>query len=111
MASIIIKIKKGHPYYRWQPAYHLTDQKLKVHGFYCVLALLLAILAHKVAVQSGCDLTIINLLKELNALREVALIYPQRTLAHRKDYITLTRMSSQQKKLVEIFKIEQLLDG
>ncbi|GAI73070.1 unnamed protein product, partial [marine sediment metagenome] len=29
----------------------------------------------------------------------------------RKDYITLTRMSSQQKKLAEIFKIEQLLDG
>ena len=102
---------KNINFLRWQPAYHWTNQKLKVNGFYCVLALLLATLAHKVAVQSGCDLTIINLLKELNTLREVAVIYPQGTLAHRKDHITLTRMSSQQKKLAEIFNIEQLLDG
>ena len=113
LASIeeAFKNMKNINFLRWQPAYHWTNQKLKVHGFYCVLALLLATLAHKVAVQSGCDLTIINLLKELNTLREVAVIYPQGTLAHRKDHITLTRMSSQQKKLAEIFNIEQLLDG
>ena len=113
LASIeeAFKNMKNINFLRWQPAYHWTNQKLKVHGFYCVLALLLATLAHKVAVQSGCDITIINLLKELNALREVAVIYPQGTLAHRKDHITLTRMSSQQKKLAKIFNIEQLLDG
>lgn len=113
LASIeeAFKNMKHIKYLRWQPAYHWTNQKLKVHGFYCVLALLLATLAHKVTVQSGIDLTIINLLKELNAIREVAVIYPHGTLAHRKDHITLTRMSALQKKLAEIFEIEQLIDG
>jgi len=105
------KNMKNINFLRWQPAYHWTDQKLKVHGFYCVIALLLSTLAHKVAVQSGIDLTIINLLSVLNAIREVAVIYPQGTMAHRKDHITLSRMSPQQRKLAEIFEIEKLLDG
>ena len=83
---------------RRQPAYPWTNQKLNVHGLYCVLALLLATLARKVAVQTGLDLSLPALLEELadaasDAIREVAVIYPQGTLAHRKDHITLSRMS------------------
>jgi len=43
------KNMKNIAFLRWQPAYHWTDQKLKVHGFYCVLALLLSTLARKEA--------------------------------------------------------------
>lgn len=46
------KNMKNTHFLHWQPAYHWTDQKLKVHGFYCVLALLLSSLARKVATQA-----------------------------------------------------------
>ena len=91
---------------RWQPAYHWTDQKLKVHAFHCVLALLLAILARKVAVQAGIELTLLALLKEL-----VAVIYPKGTLAHRKDHITLSHMSPRQRKLARCLQIGDILAG
>ena len=48
------KNMKNIRFLRWQPAYHWTDQKLRVHAFYCVLALLLATLARKAATISSC---------------------------------------------------------
>jgi transposase len=105
------KNMKNVDFLRWQPAYHWTDQKIKVHGFYCVLALLLATLAHNVARQAGVDLTLPSLLKELTAIREVAVIYPTGTLAHRKDHITLSRMTARQKKLAQCLEIAEVLEG
>jgi transposase len=105
------KNMKNVDFLRWQPAYHWTDQKLHVHGFYCVLALFLATLARKVAVQAGLDLTLPALLDELSAIREVAVIYPQGTLAHRKDHVTLSRMSPTQRKLANALDIAQVLKG
>jgi transposase len=107
----VFKNMKNVDFLRWQPAYHWTNQKLKVHGLYCVLALLLATLARKVAVQAGLDLSLPALLDELSAIREVAVIYPQGVLAHRKDHITLSRMSPTQRKLADALEIAQALKG
>jgi transposase len=107
----VFKNMKNVDFLRWQPAYHWTDQKLKVHGLYCVLALLLATLARKIACQAGVDLSQPALLQELCAIREVAVIYPQGTLAHRKDHITLSRMSSTQRKLAEALDLATVLKG
>jgi len=105
------KNMKNVDFLRWQPAYHWTDQKLKVHGLYCVLALLLATLARKTARHAGLDLTLPALLDELSAIHEVAVIYPPGTLAHPKDHITLSRMSPTQRKLAEALEIAQALKG
>ena len=107
----VFKNMKNVDFLRWQPAYHWTNQKLKVHGLYCVLALLLATLARKVAVQAGLDLSLPVLLDELSAIREVAVIYPQGALAHRKDHITLSRMSPPQRKLADALEIATALKG
>jgi transposase len=105
------KNMKNIHFLHWQPAYRWTDQKLKVHAFYCVLALLLATLARKVAHQAGVELSLHALLKELAAIREVAVIYPQGTPAHRKDHIALSRMSPRQRKLAEALDIATALAG
>lgn len=107
----VFKNMKNVDFLRWQPAHHWTDQKLKVHGLYCVLALLLASLARKVACGAGIDLPLPALLDELTAIREVAVIYPQGTLAHPKDHITLSRMSPTQRKLAEVLEIATVLKG
>jgi len=102
---------KNVEFLRWQPAYHWTDQKLRVHAFYCVLALLLCNLARQEVVQSGIEISLPGLLKELSSIREVAVVYPAGSLAHRKDHLTLSRMSPRQKKLVKILRVEEILKG
>ena len=103
------KNMKNTDFLRWQPSHHWTDQKLRVHALYCVLALLIASLARKVALQAGINLTLPALLKELSAIREVAVIYPPGTLAHPKDHLTLSRMSARQKKLAQGLEIGETL--
>ncbi len=103
------KNMKNTDFLRWQPAYHWTNQKLRVHALYCVLALLVASLARKVAFEAGINLPLHAFLKELSAIREVAVIYPPGTLAHPKDHITLSRMSARQKKLAQALEIGETL--
>jgi transposase len=102
---------KNVDFLRWQPAYHWTDQKLAVHAFYCVLGLLLATLARKEAFHAGVDLPLPALLKELAAIREVALIYPPGTPGARKNRVTLSRMSPRQRKLAERLRVGEVLRG
>ena len=103
------KNMKNTDFLRWQPAHHWTNQKLRVHALYCVLALLVASLARKVAFEAGINLPLHAFLKELSAIREVAVIYPPGTLAHPKDHITLSRMSARQKKLAQALEIGETL--
>ena len=98
---------KNVRFLRWQPAYHWTDQKLRVHAFYCVLALLVSSLAHKEVRQAGVQLSLPSLLKELSSIRQVALLYPPGSGA--KSHITLSRMSPRQKKLSELLQVHTLL--
>ena len=105
------KNMKNIDFLHWQPSYHWTTQKIKVHGFYCVLALLLATIARNVATQSGMEMSIPALLKDLTAIREVAVIYPKGVLAHRKDHLTFSRMTARQRKLAECLDIGTVLGG
>jgi len=102
---------KNPAFLHWQPAYHWTDQKLRVHAFYCVLALLLASLARKHAADAGIPLSLPALLAELSAIREVAVIYPPGTLAHRRDHLTLSRMTPRQHRLAEALDLASALKG
>ena len=100
---------KNRDYLRWQPAFHWTDQKLEVHSFYCVLALLLATLARKMACEAGVDLSLHALLNELSSIREVALVYAQDDKI--KTEFTLNRMTPRQKKLADHFAVGNVLAG
>jgi transposase len=99
---------KNTHFLSWQPAYHWTDQKIRVHAFYCVLALTLATLARKVAVEGGVNLTLPALLKELSSIREVAVIYPSDASVRPRDHVTLSRMSPRQRKLSELLGIAEV---
>jgi len=102
------KHMKNRDYLRWQPAFHWTDQKIEVHTFYCVLALLLATLARKMACEAGHEFSLVMLLDDLSAIKEVALLYPTGEGSARAKF-TLSRMTPRQKKLAECFSIGDLL--
>ncbi|HWQ22586.1 MAG TPA: IS1634 family transposase [Gaiellaceae bacterium] len=59
-----------------RPIYHWTDQKIRVHLFCCVLALLLTHLLWKRAQQRGLDASPQRLLNALAELDQIELVYP-----------------------------------
>lgn len=95
----------------WQPMHHWTDQKIKVHALYCVLALLLASLAHKIVSEAGIDVSLPKMLNELNDIREVALFYSKELSENRTPPIVLSKMTPVQKRLADLFEIGEVLKG
>ena len=77
----------------FSPMHHWTDQKIRVHVFYCVLALAVAHLLRRHAQQAGLHLSVRELLAELAGIQETVLLYhdggkgrpPRPAHAHRDD--------------------------
>jgi transposase len=72
---------KDREFVSYSPAFHWTDQKLKVHGFYCTLALMIVSLIerqihHAGVQQDGLPLGAKLAMRLLNEIDEVTLIYP-----------------------------------
>ena len=102
------KHMKNRDYLRWQPAFHWTDQKIRVHTLCCVLALLLATLARKIAWEAGHEVSLPVLLDDLSAMKEVALLYPDNG-GKLKACFTMNKMTPRQKKFAELFGIGEIL--
>jgi transposase len=72
---------KDREFVSYSPAFHWTDQKLKVHGFYCTLALMIVSLIerqirHADIHQDDLPLGAKLAMRLLNEIDEVTLIYP-----------------------------------
>jgi transposase len=72
---------KDREFVSYSPTFHWTDQKLKVHGFYCTLALMIVSLIerqirHAGVHQDGLPLGAKLAMRLLNEIDEVTLIYP-----------------------------------
>jgi hypothetical protein len=59
----------------FSPAFHWTDQKLRVHAFYCILALMLSSLLQRKAAQEGFGLSIPTLFEQLSHITEIVNLY------------------------------------
>ena len=88
----------------FSPMFHWTDQKIRVHAFYCTLALTVARLMVREAKVAGLDVSVRELLRMLGGIEETVLIYPTangRPRARRQ----LTEMDATQTKLFELFNL------
>ncbi|HYT61626.1 MAG TPA: hypothetical protein VEL06_15725 [Haliangiales bacterium] len=61
----------------WSPMFHWTDNKIRVHAFYCVLGLLLTSLLQRSLHGKGIDLSLTRMMEVLRSIQEVLLIYPR----------------------------------
>jgi hypothetical protein len=77
----------------------LDDPKIRVHAFYCVLALTLASLLRRRLSQLGVDPSVSTLLDQLPELCEVVHICPPQ--AKKKDTPTLSLTNATQQLLVD----------
>jgi len=58
----------------WQPMYHWTDQKIRVHGLYCLIALLLVQLLRMLARRAGDDRSIDRIMDDLDEVQECLVV-------------------------------------
>jgi len=93
-----------------RPQHHWTDQKIEVHVFYCVLALMLCSLLRRELHRKGIDRSIADLLDELGKIQEVGILYPPQGKKKTPTLqMTLSQMSEDQRALYETLDLERYL--
>ena len=90
----------------FSPMFHWTDPKIRVHVFYCVLALAVAHLMRREAHHAGLDLSVRELLTKLGGIEETVLLYPTGNKGRPRAQRILTDTDRDQKALFELFKLD-----
>jgi len=91
-----------------RPQRHWTDQKIQVHVFYCVLALMLCSLLRRELHQKGIDQSIPTLLANLTQIREVGVVYPaQGKQLTPTLHMTLSHLSEGQRALYDALDLQR----
>jgi transposase len=89
----------------FSPMFHWTDQKIRVHVFYCVLALAVARLMAREAGHAGLHMSVRELLSELGGVQETVLLY-QGERGRPRARRVLTEMSPAQRRLYDLFGLD-----
>jgi transposase len=90
----------------FSPMYHFTDHKIRVHVFYCVLALLAARLMVRQADHAGLHLSVRKLLETLAGIQETVLLY-QGERGRPRARRMLTEIDATQQRLYDLFGLDR----
>lgn len=90
----------------FSPMHHWTDQKIKVHVFYCVLALAIAQLMRREATKAGLKMSVRELLATLASIQETVLIYRSEGGRPRARKM-LTETKGAAAKLFDLFELSR----
>lgn len=91
----------------FSPVHHWTDQKIKVHVLYCVLALAIAQLMRREAKRAGIKMSVREILRTLASIQETVLIYPS-TGGRPRARNMLTEFGGVEARLFDLFGLSRL---
>ncbi|MEI6624610.1 MAG: IS1634 family transposase [Actinomycetes bacterium] len=89
------------------PMHHWTDSKIRVHVFYCVLALTIAHLMRREAENAGLRMSVRELLTTLGGIEETVLLYHDGGKGRPRARRMLTDMTPAQRRLADLFNTDQ----
>jgi transposase len=89
----------------FSPLHHWTDSKIRVHVFYCVLALTVAHLMRREAQRAGLDLSVRALLADLAGIGETVLLHHDGGKGRPRAQRLLTDMNPAQRTLHDLFDL------
>ena len=92
----------------FRPTHHWTDQKLKVHAFYCVVAFTLTALLQREVDAAGIELSVPRLLDELGGIREVQVLTQSRRGRPRTHRVH-SELNNVQERLYDALQLERYL--
>ena len=93
----------------WGPMHHWTDQKIRVHAFYCMLGISLLQYVKRQAQAAWPGLSTEQLLHELRQIQKYTLLYPpQGNKGPNRVATVLSKQSLTQQRLVQELGLDQL---
>jgi transposase len=96
----------------WGPMYHWTDQKIRVHAFYCMLGISLLQYIYKKAQAAWAGLSMEQLLEELRQIQQFALLYPpQSEKGPNRVALVLSKQTLAQQSLAKELGLDTLRAG
>jgi transposase len=90
----------------FSPMFHWTDSKIRVHVFYCVLALAVAHLMRREAQHTHLNLSVRELLDNLSGIEETVLLYPTGNKGRPRAQRILTDTNPTQQHLFDLFRLD-----
>src|SRR5215467_13107652 len=92
----------------WGPMHHWTDRKIRTHAFYCMLGISLLHYLYKQAQGAWADLSIEQLLNELQDIKQFVLLYPpQGEKGPARTAYVLSQQTLPQQALVKTLGLER----
>jgi len=93
----------------WGPMHHWTDRKIRIHAFYCMLGISLLQYVHRQAKAAWSDLSMEQLIDELQQIQQFVLLYPRQGEkgTPRATYV-LSKQTLAQQALAKALKLEEL---
>ncbi len=93
----------------WGPMYHWTDQKIRVHAFYCMLGISLLQFLRRQAEAAWPGLSTEDLLEQLRQIQKYTLLYPpQGEKGPNRVATVLSKQSLTQQRLAQELGLDQL---
>ncbi|KZS79728.1 IS1634 family transposase [Mycobacterium persicum] len=99
--------QKDPPVVSFGPMHHWTDQKIRVHVFYSVLALTVAHLMRRQADRAGLPMSVRELLNQLAGIGETVLLYHDGGKGRPRARRMLTDTTPTQDRLANLFDIHR----
>lgn len=93
-------------YVSFRPTRHWTDQKIHVHAFYCVLALIMSSLLRRKLRLAGLPMSTASLLATLKGIREAVLVYSASRARKRVEY-QIEDMDADQQRIYDALKLDR----
>jgi hypothetical protein len=90
----------------FSPIFHWTDQKIRVHAFYCVLALMVARLMTRETERAKMPMSVRELLSQLGGIEETVLLYHGERGRPRARRM-LTEIDPTQQRLYDLFGLDE----
>ena len=104
----VLRLKDGD-WLSWDPMHHWTDRKIRIHAFYCMLGISLLHHVHKQAQAGWADLSMEQLLEELEQIKQFVLLYPpQGEKGPARTAYVLSQQTLAQQALVKTLGLERL---
>jgi len=103
------KRMKDPKYLTFRPIYHFTDSKIRVHAFYCILALLLASLMNRELANMGYKMSMHQMLDCFQAVQQVITVFPKSASFDNNVAISYSGLQGVANEYIEKFNLLQYL--
>ena len=106
----LFKESKNRNYGSWWPLYHYTDQKVKVHGLYCTITLLIRSLIERELRLKNIKISMERLHDELSGIKHVVNVFNKagKSRANKIEKCNnVSKMDELQRKLFKTFNMSK----